>query len=230
VKGCGRCNGLIRRRPVPTNLVIPKGKKWCSYHNNGEGALLPEAFFTTVVSKDRNVCPDCARTYNRTRYRKQGGMSLRARWHGTKGSAKERGIPFNLTFTEYCDIVSRPCVYGTLSSTTSQSGIDRKDNNEGYSAANGVPCCDRHNLMKSDVFTYEEMLDIVQKYQSARNCGTRKIKSTEPEKTDDNRITQYSFAPTRGNRSQDSEPSTINPEYRIQDYPQSGGVTCEALA
>jgi len=45
-----------------------------------------------------------------------------------------------------------------------QLSIDCKDNDLGYIIENLVLACDRCNFIKSNIFTYEEMLEIGQKY------------------------------------------------------------------
>jgi 5-methylcytosine-specific restriction endonuclease McrA len=40
------------------------------------------------------------------------------------------------------------------------SGIDRKDNEKGYTEENCVPCCKRCNGIKGEWLSYEEMLEV----------------------------------------------------------------------
>lgn len=51
-----------------------------------------------------------------------------------------------------------------LNDYTFRLTIDRKDNERGYSPDNIVLSCRRCNYVKSDILTYEEMLEVGQKY------------------------------------------------------------------
>jgi len=55
-------------------------------------------------------------------------------------------------------VVDNECHYCGGSLSPSSHGLDRVNNNEGHTAANVVPCCKRCNSVKSDYFTYSEMM------------------------------------------------------------------------
>ena len=98
------------------------------------------------------------------------GQSVAEHYGSTKRGAIKRGLEFNLTKQQFAALVSKPCVYGALLGSASvKVGLDRKDNGKGYVVSNCVPCCDRHNRVKTDVFTYAQMLDICARYQV--QCG-----------------------------------------------------------
>lgn len=65
--------------------------------------------------------------------------------HYTQRS-KQRGILFQLTFIEFMKLWQSPCFY--CSSPISTIGIDRVDNNRGYTLDNIVSCCIICNRMK----------------------------------------------------------------------------------
>lgn len=90
------------------------------------------------------------------------------------GSAKRRGHTFNLTRREFAAIVAQPCIYGKASAAEGiVVGIDRANNARGYTHGNCVPCCFRHNVIKSNIYTYEEFLDATSRYASLRMCGNK---------------------------------------------------------
>lgn len=76
--------------------------------------------------------------------------------------AKRRGLSFELTEEQFRSLTKRDCWYcgikpiqaGYASSKSScgdyylYNGIDRIDNNKGYTLANSVPCCGMCNTMK----------------------------------------------------------------------------------
>ncbi len=98
------------------------------------------------------------------RYYYTHSRTPKARYSSTRKGARRRGIPFELTLDQFVEIVSSPCVYAIDSEEGIRYGADRKDNSLGYTRENCQPCCFWHNHVKSDVFTHEQMLDIVQKF------------------------------------------------------------------
>ncbi len=104
--------------------------------------------------------------------RKVHPKSISLIWSETKKSARTRGIEFLLTKADVTTILSQPCGYGSwVHGLRTPLGIDRKNNSMGYTVENSVPACARHNFMKSDWFTYEEMLGILQLYPNHKQCG-----------------------------------------------------------
>ena len=94
-----------------------------------------------------------------------------------KSSARLRGIPFKLTLEQYSEIVSLPCAYANGDIDNLKISVDRKDNYVGYVYENCLPCCMKHNTIKSDVFTYEQMIDLVNRYDvkcSNLNVGAKR--------------------------------------------------------
>ena len=61
-------------------------------------------------------------------------------------SAKKRGLVFLLTFDEYTRLSKSPCRYCGSSAET--NGIDRVNNNLGYTSENSAACCTLCNFMK----------------------------------------------------------------------------------
>lgn len=85
-----------------------------------------------------------------------------------KGSAKKRNLPFLLSTKEFKDIIDKNCHYcGTKPSQIQltknkkskylYNGIDRIDNNKGYTIENCVPCCWICNRAKLNM-TYNEFI------------------------------------------------------------------------
>ncbi len=85
------------------------------------------------------------------------GSSLRKAFRVCVSGAEVRGLEFELSFEEFESLTSLPCAYcgsspGQIKRSTFgfhvANGIDRVDNNLGYSAGNCVPCCTSCNFMK----------------------------------------------------------------------------------
>lgn len=71
-----------------------------------------------------------------------------------------RGILFELSFDEYCNLLQSPCFY---CKSTDNLNIDRIDSKSGYTLNNCVSCCKICNLMKNtfDVFTFLNQCKLV---------------------------------------------------------------------
>ena len=67
-------------------------------------------------------------------------------------SSNHRNIHFELTIDEYEFIAQNPCYYcGTVNIQRGFNGVDRLDNNLGYSNNNCVACCSMCNYMKGSL-------------------------------------------------------------------------------
>jgi hypothetical protein len=83
------------------------------------------------------------------------------RYHHCKGSAKFHGREWALTKDECLALWRMPCAYcgGKLPETG--TGLDRMDDDRGYSADNVLPCCTFCNIARSFIFTVTEMREIL---------------------------------------------------------------------
>lgn len=99
------------------------------------------------------------------RYKKICGTPL-YKFTQYKSSAKQRAIPFNLTFEEFKSFWKKPCKYGCTISTI---GLDRTNSDKGYTLDNVTPYCERHNKMKLDMSEHDfamACLEVVNSYFS----------------------------------------------------------------
>jgi hypothetical protein len=86
---------------------------------------------------------------------KHKNYALKKKYSDYVHDAKYRNIAFNLTIEECQQFYQVPCYYcGKLLPSL---GIDRVNNDEGYTLKNCVPCCSRCNRMKM-ADTQEEFL------------------------------------------------------------------------
>ena len=92
---------------------------------------------------------------------------------GYKRNAKIREIEFNLTLEQFLQLAANPCSYCKSPPSNRienkwnpvefiYSGIDRIDNNKGYTAENCVSCCKICNIAKNDL-SYQEFRDWIKK-------------------------------------------------------------------
>ena len=93
------------------------------------------------------------------RHYKKGEASKRSLYNQYKSGAKNRGYEFVLTLDQFNKITKQKCCYcGIEPSTIKQqngcdgeyiyNGIDRVDNNDGYTIDNVVTCCTKCNFSK----------------------------------------------------------------------------------
>lgn len=78
-----------------------------------------------------------------------------------KHKSKKRGYTFSLTVDEFRYIIEQPCYLCNSMATNTfvlpdrgeyhYNGVDRIDNNQGYSVANCAACCGTCNKMKLDL-------------------------------------------------------------------------------
>ncbi len=97
-------------------------------------------------------------------------MTLNGKFkHGIR-EAKRRNLVWNISFDAYKELVSPDkCHY--CEETLSKMGInlDRKDNDDGYTMLNVVPCCGDCNRTKGDRLTYAEMVAVSSLLRSMRS-------------------------------------------------------------
>ena len=103
-------------------------------------------------------------------YKLELGMSsMRALIHNYRNSAKKRKLKWELTEEQFAEITQRDCYYcgakpnninkfNNCNGVYIYNGIDRVDNNKGYTIDNIVPCCRQCNQAKSN-YTTEEFLN-----------------------------------------------------------------------
>jgi len=97
-----------------------------------------------------------------------GGKNYPDAFHNHKGScysmykycAEKRNYTFEITLEEYDKLITENCyICGKPSDETHKNGLDRFDNDVGYTIANVNACCGQCNFMKKnieyDVFMYQ---------------------------------------------------------------------------
>lgn len=81
----------------------------------------------------------------------------RFRFSVSKSGARRRGLGWNISKSDYEEIISRRCEYCDGVLNPYGSGLDRIDNSKGYVIGNVVPCCKKCNWNRCDNLTHEEM-------------------------------------------------------------------------
>lgn len=112
----------------------------------------------------------CGRTAKRPiSWVPNNGSQKREIFRNYKRSAKTRGYDFNLSSDQLFDLIGKDCYYcgappqlvkwaRYIDREFKCNGVDRVDNNLGYTNTNCVPCCTICNLSKMDL-TIDEWKD-----------------------------------------------------------------------
>lgn len=126
---------------------------------------------------------------------KKNQMGLRKKYYQEYISgAIKRSIPFNLTFDEFNDIISKPCHYCGQEPYIHERmikranmkepmlkcvGVDRVDSKKFYDTNNCVPCCSKCNTMKM-ALEFEDFLNHIEKIHNHQKF-LKERSSTIPE-------------------------------------------------
>lgn len=96
-------------------------------------------------------------------------------WNKYKHHAKDRGLNFSITEESFASIIHQDCFYcgappsqtvvfkRRYNNTLVYNGIDRFDNDEGYTDSNSVACCWTCNQAKRD-YSIKEWIEMVSKW------------------------------------------------------------------
>jgi hypothetical protein len=150
------------------SIVLARG--WCSKHIarfyvHGDPNILLHKTTCTKEGCSNKHCARglCSRHFEQLRrsegYHAKHTRKPATRFTDCKRYAKSRGLEWAISFEDYCHLLNYKCTYcgGPLPET--KVGLDRIDNNKGYSLDNVVPCCYYCNHLRSDAFTHEEFLE-----------------------------------------------------------------------
>ncbi len=84
-----------------------------------------------------------------------------SRYSAAKTHARRKGKEFNISKSDYLELISKKCTYcgGTL--PLHGIALDRLDNSKGYVIGNVVSCCTTCNRIRGDHLSFEEMVHII---------------------------------------------------------------------
>lgn len=105
-------------------------------------------------------------------------------------NCRRRNVFWGLSLEEFVKITSKNCTYcerppSQVRGRYVYNGIDRKDNAQGYTAKNSLPCCGLCNAVKSNRFTFDQMKQIgrvLQILEKSENAPRKKISRTGSQK------------------------------------------------
>lgn len=118
---------------------------------------------SSVKSGLSSWCKSCHSSYSKNHYsyipnkikRNEYGTKISYKFNKYMTNAKKRNLVFELFIDDFIFITGHNCMYcGKLG----PNGIDRKDNDQGYTISNSVPCCTTCNRMKTNM-SFDDMID-----------------------------------------------------------------------
>ncbi len=113
---------------------------------------------TEQLIKNRAYKKKWYKTSEKGRARRKARRKIYNEKHGRlrmyRYQARKRGLVFELTREQFATLTSQRCFYCGHSGKV---GVDRKDNEQGYTLQNSVPCCGICNFMKKAA-TYDDFI------------------------------------------------------------------------
>jgi len=100
---------------------------------------------------------------------KNNRRNLNVRFNQAKLVAKNRSLNWDISYNEFIQIASKNCYYSNNHKLPETgSGLDRIDNNKGYTINNVIPCCTNCNLSRANRYTVQEwkiMVEALENYK-----------------------------------------------------------------
>lgn len=87
--------------------------------------------------------------------------SIKGLFSQGKSAARIKQLTWDITKEQFAALRAHTCHYCGQNLPTQGTGLDRKDNSRGYTLANVLPCCKDCNRIRSNVFTVQEMEQIL---------------------------------------------------------------------
>ena len=153
--------------------TFPKGKRRSMYKCQCDCGTFCEINQSCLVTGNTKSC-GCRKLVKHS-YKGEHYSTISYVFNNYKQSARNKNRDFQLSREEFEKLISSNCYYcGQLPNTKRDSynrvdkdpfyynGIDRKDNNKGYTIENSVPCCTKCNFFKKD-YSEEEFLELIKR-------------------------------------------------------------------
>ena len=180
----GRCMSCSKKN----DWNKPEYAKKCSDSHKGKIMLETTKKKISQKNSGRIKSPEECKNISEGRKKEYGYASARHLFTRYRTNAKKRKHIFTLTVDEFIDITSKKCRYcGASPKMVSKphsrvngeyvhNGVDRKDNNIGYTIKNSVPCCTHCNYAKHkmSVKEFREWINRVYHYE-VDTVGSRQV-------------------------------------------------------
>lgn len=169
---CRVClNQIERGRRVEKRKLKPKAKLSYKFCCVCKVELSIGEFHKDSKNKDgtSSRCKACKKKYykeyyelNKTQINQHSNTYYQLpqrKYYDYRHNSNKRSREFALTFDQFMTFWQKPCRYCTEAIPT--IGLDRLDNTKGYLLTNIVPCCSECNRIRSNKFTYQEMITCI---------------------------------------------------------------------
>jgi hypothetical protein len=103
-------------------------------------------------------------------YRAEAFTNKHVLWNHYVKGAQKRQIDFTLPKARFNELICFPCFYCKYTKDGEVVGLDRLNNNEGYTEGNCVPCCAPCNILKGTQHPQEfiDKLSAIHKYAATK--------------------------------------------------------------
>ncbi len=137
-------NEILKHIDTNTRICVKCGKDFEKY--------------STTKKDEAQKCLNCfeiqlraevSRTKRSRNYKAERFTNLKSHYSMYINNSINRNKEIPLQFSEFCNIVVKPCYYCNYFKEDEVNGIDRINNDIGYELSNCVPCCELCNRMKS---------------------------------------------------------------------------------
>lgn len=144
------------------NSIQPSGKKRQVWTCKCDCGTIRDIFIDSITQQKSKSCGCYYKELKEKERLPDRIASVNTKYSQYKNSANKRKINFELTIEEYDNLIHGNCFYcgagpkirnfkrKTSSYNYPMNGIDRVNNNEGYTVKNSVSCCDTCNRAKLD--------------------------------------------------------------------------------
>ncbi len=151
---------LICRCDNPEERLI-KGKCQNCYRRHRRIEKHQELVQTEKIYKNSEKGKITRRKFDKQDYQ----SNLRTRWRKSKWSAEnKRKVVWNISFEDFEKFSKAPCYYCGKFFNQGGSGLDRLNNEDGYTINNVVTCCKWCNRLRSNHLTVAQTKFIVQMF------------------------------------------------------------------
>lgn len=156
-QGCKKCKDCLEKQAKKDNdkyyevILDPETCRMCykkpyvpARGKRGQILMTCESCHNKELEVETNR-PNRCRNYS-----VEKKANLESAFVALKIGAVKRGLTVSITFEQFVNIVSKPCVYCGFYAEESVTGVDRIDSTRSYVIENCVSCCGVCNIMKSD--------------------------------------------------------------------------------
>lgn len=125
------------------------------------------------IEKRKDLSCGCVKKQQQLKKQTTGYSSDKRIYYKYKDSAKIKNRDFSLDFGTFTTLIHSNCFYCNSAPRNGvgnlYNGIDRKENNIGYTKTNCVSCCKVCNFLKGKI-NYNDFLNIINKIFLNINC------------------------------------------------------------